>query len=246
MNLFESIPEDYSIFGNFGESVWQEQINEGLITSYPREKVVQYIKGLNIPGVQLTLAHSIDTSTINVIVDILDNSTNIKKVTNIIDKGLTVYGYFIGKTSTQYGIVRYKLLIEAKYPTLLSDKEKLDAPFYHITYNFYAEKIEKNGLSPRSSSTVFTHPGGRIYLLQTGNPSLLNILKERLSSSKREKMSKEGIPNAQRFYPMNMVVYEVDVSGDLYKDPMFPDEKSYNAVFTTKNIPPDKLKKTSY
>jgi len=164
----------------------------------------------------------------------------------VLDRHLSVYGYFVGQIIPKNSFNQYKLLIEPKYPTPLSNEDKLEAPFYHITYNFYLPKIQKIGLSPRESTTVFSHPGGRIYLIQVNDNSLLHRLKSQLSNSKIENGKSKGIKNLERFSVDNMVVLEIDHPNELYRDPMFPKSKNYNAVFTTQNIHPNNIRQTNF
>ena len=142
LNLFEYIPEDYSIFGNFGESCWTHGINEGLITSYPKENVVKFLQNIKSQDFDITFSKLGDLQTIDIYVEFVDESNRIEPFVKELNKQLSVYGYFVGQTLPRNYLYQYKLLIEPKYPTLLSDDDKLGAPFYHITYNFYLPKIQ--------------------------------------------------------------------------------------------------------
>jgi hypothetical protein len=246
LNLFEYIPEDYSIFGKFGESCWTHEINEGLITSYPRENVIKFLQNIKSREFDITFSKIGDLQTIDIYVEFVEESSSIEPFVKKLNKQLSTYGYFVGQTLPRNSFYQYKLLIEPKYPTLLSDEDKSVAPFYHITYNFYLPKIQKIGLSPRESTTVFSHPGGRIYLIQTKDASILNRLKQQLSNSKIETAKSNGVKNLSKFFTRNMVVLEIEHPNELYRDPMFPKSKNYNAVFTTKNIPPNNIKQTNF
>jgi hypothetical protein len=246
LNLYSTIPEEYSVFGNFGEACWLSEINEGLITSYPKNKVIKYLFNLDWGGVELEFSSFQSTSTIDIYVTLDSNYTDIEEFENSLNNDLNVYGYFIGKISPKNAYNQYPIIIEPKYPLLLSDEDKIESPLYHITYDFYLPKINKVGLTPRESTTVFSHPGGRIYLIQTRQLNLLDLLKKRLSQSKIETAQLRGIKNIERFKSENMVVLEVEPSGKLFLDPMFPTSKSYNAVFITENIGPEHIKLTKY
>jgi hypothetical protein len=136
---------------------------------------------------------------------------------------------------------RYKLIIEPKYPELLSPEEILNVPFYHITHKDNLKKIGKIGLSPRDSTTAFTHPGGRIYLIQTNKISTLYELRKELAKHKSYVTKKPMAEYDKDWTIENMIPLKVSipVGIKLYKDPMFPVGPDHNAVFTTSNIGPE-------
>ena len=244
MDLYSETPDEYKMFGNFGEGVWDQMISEGLITSYPKEKVIEFLKNFKnqLFSVEV-IPYSLSTNTIDIYVETkTTQSLNTKSVKNTLDEKLKVYGYFVGKIGNTDHFGRTKLLIEAKFPTLLSSEEITDAPFYHITSKAYLDKIMKIGLTPRDSTTVFTHPGNRIYLIQTGNHSILRFLKDQLSFSKLQVGKSSGVKNTDKWNSNNMITLEIDPTGlTLYSDPMFDNSKEYNAVFTQENIPPQRI-----
>ena len=238
--LFEEIPEDFSIFGKFGEGCWSDMISEGLITSYPRKKVLEFLNSYDPSEFSMMVPeYQHDPCAIDIMIN---NSTlSLENVKTIINGKLKVYGWFVGKVSMPDHFGTVKFILEMKHPSILKDDEKLDAPFYHLTYNFLLPKIRKNGLTPRESTTSFSHPGGRIYLLQTTSENILQLLMNRLSMAKIQHAKSDAL----KWSIENMVVLDVNVDGlVLYKDPMFPHHRSYNAVFTTQNISPDKLKQS--
>ena len=247
MNLYKETPDEYKVFGNFGEGVWDKMITEGLITSYPKETVIKFLKSFQhqLFSVEV-IPYTLDTNTIDIYVNTKTNQpTNVNAIKDVLDSKLKVYGYFIGKIGRIDHFGRAKLLIEAKFPSLLSSEKVLSSPFYHITTKIHLDKIMKIGLTPRDSTTIFTHPGNRVYLIQTKDHHLVKKLKRLLSNSKIEVATNSGMKNADKWKTDNMIVLEVDPTGlTLYLDPMFDQSNIYNAVFTQQNISPDKIKVT--
>ena len=246
--LFNEIPSKYKTFGHFGEEVWNNMVTEGLITSYPKETVVKFLKNFTHQLFSVSVVPAYDNSSVIEIyvetkVNRLINPQNIK---SILDSKLKVYGYFVGKIGRTDHFGKTKLLIEPKFPTLLSPDDKSDAPFYHITTKIHLDEIMGIGLTPRDTTTIFSHPGNRLYLIQTYNHNFLQMLKEVLSHAKRETVSNLG-KRTSKWYEENMIILEVDASDlTLYVDPMFDESPEYNAVFTQQNISPDKIKITDY
>jgi hypothetical protein len=244
MNLYSEIPDEYKMFGNFGEGVWDKMITEGLITSYPKDTVVKFLEKFHHQLFEIEVVpFSSDTNTIDIYVSTRTNqSLDLKSVKSILDSKLKVYGYFVGKVSRTDHFGGTKLLIEAKFPTILSPEDIHDSPFYHITSNIYLDKIKRIGLTPRDSTTIFTHPGNRIYLIQTHNKRALQFLKDQLSMSKVDRAQEIGLKNSEKWMSGNMITLQVNAEGlTLYSDPMFDKSNEYNAVFTQQNISPDRI-----
>lgn len=168
---------------------------------------------------------------------------------NLTDK-LKVYGYYISNVviplNNKY---THKFIIEPIKPSeLIPDPS--NGKFYHVIYKDYLDNIQRIGLTPKDSRTIFTHPGNRIYMIQTKDLKLLNQLKYALSNSRQESLKGKKYPQhlIDEMTPENMVVLEINVDGlKLYNDPMFPSYmKTFFACFTTQNISPDRIKLTNY
>jgi len=234
------VPEEYSIFGNFGECCWADIIEEGLITSYPKQKVIDFLKSL---GYEDESRPELST------IDILATSNNFKVLKKDLNNKLKVYGYMISKYVNNYGMAnKHKIIIEPITPTkLIPDKN--NGEFYHITHKSNIDKINRIGLTPKDSKTLFDHPGNRIYLIQTNDLKLLTQLKHMLADSKRDKLESENYPKhwLNEITPENMIVLRINTGGlKLYDDPMFPSYmKTFFACFTPNNISPDRIQITN-
>lgn len=255
LNLYENVPEELDNFGHFGIESWHHMVNEGLIHTYPKKSLIKFLNnfGLTVEPFEYSAAddyqHEI-TKTIDATVS-KDLIKNIEKYSKELGESLFLYGYSIANIIEDIENNLWKIIIEPKFPSEISTKN-LNVPFYHITYKQYLSKIYKIGLTPRDSRTIFSHPGGRIYLIQTKDINNLNSLKFVLANSRYEN-TKKKYPNypkkqLEEIKSENMVVLKIDIDGlKLFEDPMFPSRKgTFNACFTTQNIHPSKIEKTEY
>ena len=234
-----NVPEEYNYFSSWSSCVWHDMINEGLITSYPKSSVVKFLQSISDDTNQLKITSTKDDTTIDILISIQNQDIN--SFSEQLSQKLKVYGYYIGKTNKQNDFGDYKLLLEPKYPELLTKEELLSCPFYHMTHEMAVPKIKKNGLTPRDSTTLFTHPGGRIYLIQTKDIGLLDRLKREIIKH-RSWLSGEPLSKYSKHWTIeNMACLEVKIPDGIkiYKDPMFPVGPDHNAVFTTSNIGPE-------
>lgn len=235
----KNIPPIYSELDSWGELHWEHLVMEGLITSYPKRKVGEFITkhGWTV----LELDDDIPTT--------FTKTTPIRAIGGAIDnnliKGLDSLGYLIAtRVELDDGV---RISIEPKYPEKFMPKSN---KFYHITHRQYLPKIKKIGLTPRESTTTFTHPGGRIYLIQTKSYGVLEGVKRILLRSKLEKLQTRNLPKEviDSWTIDNLIVLEVDVEGlTLYEDPMFPSKTgSFKSCFTMQNIPENRIKETTF
>ena len=256
--LRENPPERYSSMGYFGEAYWHKTINEGLITSYPIEKVEQFLKaGAEVRGTDITYQGTDQKQTIIIAtIELCYYGRTIEDVVDELNKKLLLYGYFVGRTDPQSSKI-YTALIEPKYPTTM-DKSKISKlPFFHVSHRKYVEEILKVGLTPGTSQTIFTHPGGRVYVVQSRDDSyILDELKHVLSSFKDDELLRTSPDRHAKlkerdieWSEKNMVVFKVKIpeKSTLYFDPMLPSvPNNYKAFFITDNIPTQNIEPTNY
>jgi len=232
--LQNSPPEKYKETGEFGKGCWHHMVSEGLITSYPKEKVEEYVKNLHT-GDDYEIFYGYDKHLVKVYITPIKNEfeTILKNLSN----GLKVYGYHVGKITTDH-FGGKSVLIE---PIHSSESDETFDTLFHVTHKKFLPKIMKNGLSPRESTTIFTHPGGRIYLFHTNDMSYADQLKFQLSSQRIP--PNPNIPNDLKYAPENMVTLKVKNAQNLKLsvDPMVDGGNHFKGFFTTQNIPPDQL-----
>ena len=245
-NRIKRIEPKFDLPGHFSTGIYYDIYEEGLIHSYDIEKVKQKISTLeNFVEIYLE-----DPTSFVVIFDISDQEFD--QQMNILDNILKVYGYYVTKMNGRVPNKGISFTIEKKVPDKVDPSTNKNGKYYHITHSNYVDKIMSKGISPRESSTIFRHPGGRIYLIQTNNKHVISILAKSLFNSKLKKLgsksaetdSKDDVNRFLTFARGNMVRIEVDISGlELYYDPMVDrDDDNYRAVFTNDFISPNRLK----
>lgn len=249
-DLYENVPEEWTTFGRWSENIYYDLVNEGLITSYPRSVVVRYL---------INMGNKFKTFYVENAEDILDEEpisiqavpslVTIEEFNKELNNKLSVYGYFVGKT-TRISDVVYRLSIEIKLPELLDASSLDNDNIYHITHRKHLDKIMRIGLIPKDSTTSFTHPGGRIYMIQTASKILLDRLKSELLKNRLKNSQSNLDTDFSRTHsklhhtPENMITLKITLPPDikLYNDPMFPKSNNYKVFFVTNNIPPECLK----
>ena len=228
-------PEPHSRMGGFGEGVWSDMFYEGLITSYPREAVEKILSNTS-PKDKIELVKS-DTGYIKAYITPIDN--DISSIKNIVNGKLRVYGYKVGKVNDidEYG--KYLFLIEPIFSKKVNTKNHIE--MFHLTHGKHLEKIAKIGLTPRDTTTVFAHPGNRIYLFSINNKADVEQLKLSLVSAKR--YNDTDLPEQLKYSVENMVLLKVKLpeKADLHYDPMFGGWENFKGYYTTINIPPENI-----
>ena len=253
-NLYDNPPKKYARLGHFGKSIWQDMVSEGLITSYPFDDLSKVLRNFDIPGADIEFDFKEDDSVGLSVTQTGYPERDIKSIVNDVNKKLNVYGYYVGRTVRRQYANDYRLIVEPRFPTPLTPAEISENPFYHVTHKKNWPKIKQIGLTPRSSQTVFTHPGGRTYLVQSPDHdelSIVNDVKDMLGKAKDRELDKQN-----KLYDLvvhagpwegSMIVMRVDIPAGMtvYKDPMMPSHTEegelYRAVFVTGNIPPDNI-----
>ena len=247
--IYLETPEEHKVLGGWGDTIFHTVFEEGLIHSYDINKVYELLKTLP----QYHSVYNQSNDSFSLIVDIEDR--DVKSFVDDLNKRLSVYGYFVGKVNGRILDQGVSLAIEMKHPDKLAPEQYNDGKFYHITHGSYVDKISKKGLSPRSTTTLFSHPGGRIYILQLNSDDTypLESLSDQLFQTKwKELLNKasksnkvDDVKRAMNFSRSKMAIFEVDLdpSIKLSYDPMVPRNDSlYRGLFTSDYISPARLK----
>lgn len=239
-NVFSNPPESHTTFGDWSRTYWDVLISEGLIKSYPKESVIKSINEIKTDKFKFKITGN-DEELIELL--IYDINIDLEKLKKFIVNKLNVFGYVIGKTIPVNNNGVGKFLIEPKYPKIIPPDKLTNIPFYHITHKKYIDKIKKIGLSPRDSNTVFTHPGGRVYLIQTNNRNILDKMKIEISNHKNYFDKRKMSEYVDNWTPENFVELQAKIPPgvEVYNDPMFPRGNNHRAVFVTDNIPPSHI-----
>lgn len=149
-------------------------LNEGLITSYPPNKLKDLLNSHFQIGDK-----NIRIGTLNVIV--FDYNLDISKDEKFIES-LNYCGYTLSKLNINNSTKRLEYTIEPKFSSILN---KVPDHFYHITPITNLPKIKQyGGLVSKVSKTSFSHSGDRIYLFVTATQSDLFDLASLLHSDR--------------------------------------------------------------
>jgi hypothetical protein len=221
--LSDIYSDNDSTFGIWEKELNESVLSEGLITSYPKKKVWEFLEkdGWTIEDKDTNMKSPIRAET-----------NNLNKPMEEMDTVLGTLGYFISSKINDGNY--HRITIEQKYPEKIEDKME-HIPYYHVAPSKNVSKILKIGLSPRDSKTTFHHPGNRIYLIQTDDLENVKKLGDILKTNKNMKNPDNHIEE--------MSILKIDVRGiKLYIDPMFPSSQgTFRACFTTQNIHPKRI-----
>lgn len=256
VEFFEGrVPEPYSKMGHFGEGIYYRTLEEGLKMSYPKDKVIKDMKA------DPSLFKYVRPDQESIVVITPPRIGDVEEVRDIINKKLVVYGYKVGNSRLDITDKSIMFVVEPIYPTKLTPEQKNEGEWYHITFERYLPKIRKIGLSPRQSSTYFTHPGGRVYIIQdltepTSYADVLGELPHMLHSAKGDHLMDQLNIVLQNGEKYDSLFKRIDVHRkdevlalkinlpeglDVYRDPMFPSmdkDDGFRAGFVMANIPP--------
>ena len=226
---------------NFGNFI--QKIDEGLIKTYPIDKVLFYIK--NNIGI-FNLKYSTIVNDNNTFTFVLDDFDKIQLIEECLDMILlpiyNTYGWFpstmeILKTNDisnnmkfdkEYLLANHvyikeiKITFESKFDKVVEIPEKM----YHLTILSYKDSILKNGLVTKSKSKLNSdNNDGRIYL--SDNPELCYQLtnKMKFHYNNERDMIIHHPKNTKRIYNKDTgwIIFEIDSKSaginKLYKDP---------------------------
>lgn len=211
-------------------------LEEGLVKSYPKELVIKNLKVyfFSRHNLKIFVDGSRDE---NQYFAIIARDVDMVDYVDEVNSYLEVYGWYVVKSN------KHRLVIEPR----IADKslnEKEGWKYYHITNQTYYDKIKKNGLNPRESTTTFNHPADRIYLLYTDSLELVKHISMVLFRDKKSKLDKDGNDDG-RWDFSNTVILEVDLPEGVEKfsDPMAQGDSTFDAVYVKKSINPNNLTK---
>lgn len=216
-------------------------LTEGLIHTYPPSKTVNYIsKALKIPVTDFEVVGNKDEE--KIFVWIPDNQVKKKLVVAAFE----YCGYYLSRGVswiTSMNGNRVRLMFERKYQKdeteTLFKKSKV---FYHVSPEYYKEKIIKNGIYPLHKNEDFNFPE-RVYLILGTAPErkVLGLAYELSQSIFR----KNGSNDANKIRnPFKWTVFEID--GNRFREgtKLFNDPNFEYGVFTPDNIPRESIVRT--
>lgn len=225
---------------NFDEFMQDVSLNEGLLMTYPADRVVKYIWN------KLHL----DKDDINVLIDdgvyIIVEDKLEQNILDDIDKILKLGGYYMA--NQEDGAFFYERKFEEDIFDELKKSGNIDY-FYHLTPSINDKKIQKLGLIPKSKNYRYNYPD-RIYLLLNNEPNFLYRMCKTLYDPIYFRLKMMVLKNKidkdifDRKRIKEYSVYRIDFSKveniKLYKD---PNARDFDSYFTMDNIRPEWIEK---
>ena len=214
----------------FDEFIEETSLNEGLIMSYPADKVVKYIQK----------KYNLDDDSVELHIDdgeyILVSKKLDKNMFDNVESVLKLGGYYQADENID-DYYTYEKIYEEDIFDKLKQSGEIEY-LYHLTPSINDKKIQTKGLIPRSRNYRFKYPD-RIYLLSNGDSRFLKLICKELIKPILL-FGTEFEKNKVKKYS----VYRIDFSKveniKLYKDPNVRDFDSY---FTMDNIRPEWIEK---
>lgn len=234
-----NIDEHFALIKNRWD--YPKFINEGLISTYPSERVRNVILrkfGLMDEQVEIRRisANEGDVDLITIIIP--KNST--KDYIGDITHEMETCGYFRSQEMQPYcgGNVYGVLVFEPKYSNNISTKIRESCHYlYHCTDSVNINKILKKGLIPRSNNALFMFPD-RIYAFKGDVLTQEQIeIMYQIQMKHNEDISGTKNPIEKlEYYLLTIDINKIPQDVKLYSDPL-----SKGAVFTNDNIPPSAI-----
>ena len=204
----------------------ETKLYEGLIMSYPIDKVIEYIKDYFKLGddiYKLECANEQEQIAVEV--------RNVGNNLHLIERAMDVCGYFLGFKKRIYkgdGVEWVYLQFEPKFQ---KDESVLirqtETHLYHLTPKFYGEKILKTGFAPYHRNALFEYPG-RIYMLKGSTPKQ-DILW--LCTALKNMNKSKGC--TERY-----MIFDVDINNIPQTCKMYTDPNHEHGVFLSENLHP--------
>ncbi len=204
-------------------------MNEGLISTYPIDKTIEYISSYFdfIPQqIEIKKAKSEnDIDYIIVYIPVINDNLG------IIKKSMSLCGYFLGFPKEheikqgQFNWLQFEPIVQKNE----SDKiRKEENKLYHITPHYNLGKIKNIGFSPHSKNELFNYPN-RVYFLRG---SLNNENIQYIAKQLNKYNSSEG--NDGKYVLLTIDIEKIPKDIKMYLDPNYP-----YGIFVTENIKPN-------
>ena len=212
--LIENISYDNPI------SIKKQNLNEGLIRTYPIETSIKYVTKLyDLDESQIEVINDNGVDKIRIIVP------NKEIFTKKIKKTLDLCGYFCSVHKDYPYIDNWCYMnFEPKKQDDVNQYVRNMSQIYHVTEEKNCEKISKIGLTPKFKNPLFTYPE-RIYLFSEETPpDEIYNLKNQFKALKK---------NGGKYCLIILEVSKIPNDVNFYLDPNY----GYG-IYTKDNIPP--------
>ena len=215
---------------DFDEFLQEASLNEGLLMTYPADKVVRYIQkkyNLNDDSVEL----HIDDGEYILVSKNLD-----EKMFDNVEQILKLGGYYQADENID-DYYTYEKIYEDDIFDKLKQSGEIEY-FYHLTPSINDNKIQSRGLIPRSKNYKFKYPD-RIYLFSNGNVKFLKLVCKELIKPILL-FGTEFEKNKVKQYSIYRIDFNKVENIKLYKD---PNARGFDSYFTMDNIRPEWIEK---
>lgn len=226
---------------DFDEFIEDTLLNEGLIMTYPADKVVRYIQK----------KYNLDDDSVELHIDdgeyILVSKKLDKNMFDNVESILKLGGYYQADENID-DYCTYEKIYEENIFDKLKQSGEIEY-LYHLTPSINDKKIQIMGLIPRSRNYRFKYPD-RIYFLSNGDSKFLHnmcatLYKPIFSKMMNQVLKKEidrSLLDKKKIKEYS--VYRIDFSKvediKLYRD---PNARGFDSYFTMDNIRPEWIEK---
>jgi hypothetical protein len=229
-----------------------EVIKEGLIISYPPNKIIQFLE-----SIQLKRENDFDIINENnrtIFVILTSKSNNIiSNYNKINDKLQNLYGWIHASTEKvgtlknelltnrkdflkdTNNVFQYLLHYEPKFDLLLSTKNESDNKiYYHLTNEFNLKKILKIGLIPKPREYGFSYGNEkRIYFVDKSDDNFIfNLVKNLHNLKDTSKKSEKDNRVYENYVLLKLSLNNIDV---------YQDVNYVGGYYVVDNIPPQNI-----
>lgn len=215
---------------DFDEFIQETSLNEGLLMTYPADKVVRYIQK----------KYNLDDDSVELHIDdgeyILVSKNLDEKMFDNVESILKLGGYYQADENID-DYYTYEKIYEDDIFDKLKQSGEIEY-FYHLTPSINDNKIQSRGLIPRSKNYKFKYPD-RIYLFSNGNVKFLKLLCKELMKPILL-FGTEFEKNKVKKYSIYRIDFNKVENIKLYKD---PNTRDFDSYFTIDNIRPEWIEK---
>lgn len=219
----------------------QNNLNEGLIRTYPIETVIKFlIEKFQIQQDQILIQkveeEGIPTKCLTLVLPLKVSNNTVGSI----KQEMNVWGYFVAKDLIRdiNRNISY-ILFEPKYSQDVSNiiRSKYSV-LYHMTSAPFLEKIKNNGLCPTSKNSLFLYPS-RVFFMKgdTLDNKQKRILKNVKLARDNSDRSKRNPNYNQQAYLLTLDLSKIPEDVKMYVDPF----ASSGGFFTYDNIPPSAI-----
>lgn len=237
-----------------------DSINEGLIKTYPGDKVLKDILS-SLKHIQILASGSFDDNKIKLTLHrfCFIPLNKIRHLFDHIDTFIVNRGGWFPSTMNMVKITNIQKLSKYNFDDIIRIHDEIDSitieyeskfdieeknipnTLYHLTIKEYCKKVNKIGLVPKSKSKLSSHLD-RIYVCKTHQDSLDLIPKMMLyyTGEEDDNIYKLG----KKFFKKDItpVIYEIDNSSNIIDKLYLDINYGESGYYTLNNITPDKLR----